>query len=148
MGGPLLQQRLLVASVLWASINFVALYGTVLVLWASPWVQGALASGWLLTVAAGILTGAGRRTEATRPKSNYLELFAKIAVHVFVAGLLILVSLLVHVLIDKPPDYWATRTDPTAWPTQQVPKIADPTTHGRGSPMMSSEERYRGPTAT
>src|SRR5262249_19952176 len=59
--------RLLIAAGVWTSVNLVALYGTALVLWASPWAVAMLTSGWLLTVAGGVLAGGSKRTEATRP---------------------------------------------------------------------------------
>jgi patatin-like phospholipase len=112
--------RLLIAAAVWASVNLVALFGTAVVIWAGPWVKLALGSGWLLTIAGGVLAGGGKRTEATRPKNSALELFARFAFHVFVFGLLILVSLLVHAAIDNPPQY--ENAEDEAWPMRIEPQ--------------------------
>ena len=112
--------RLLLAALFWLSVNLVGLYGTALVLWAGPGVRTALASGWLLTVAGGVLAGGSRRTEARRPQKSRLELLARIAPHVFVAGLLVGVSLLIRGLVDEPPR-WEDAPE-TVWPRNLDPK--------------------------
>jgi hypothetical protein len=91
------------AAVIWAAVNVVALYGTALVLWAGPSVQTALGSAWLLTVAGGVLAGNSETTGAPRPQNIFREYVARGSLPVFVIGIFILVSLLVHKVIDKPP---------------------------------------------
>src|SRR5262249_29622810 len=47
------------------------------------------------------------------------EWFAKIAFHVFLVGVLVLVSLLVHAFIDNPPRF--ENAEAEAWPTRLEP---------------------------
>jgi hypothetical protein len=117
--------RLLVAAALWLAVNLVALYGTALVLWAGPRVGAALGSGWLLTVATGVLAGRGPRTGARVPRNRALEWLARLAPSVFLAGLLIAVSLLLHIVIDHTPQWrkadekiWLQQTEPERPPTR------------------------------
>jgi hypothetical protein len=96
------------AAAAWAAVNLIALYGTVLVLWASPWVKAAPCSGWFLTVALGVLAGGSEGTGTGRPVNVYQERLARWSLPVFVVGILILVALLVHVAIDKTPTFVLT----------------------------------------
>jgi hypothetical protein len=111
---------LLVAAGMWTVINVLALYGTALVLWAGPWVQFALGSGWLLTVIGGVLAGSSDRTGAPRPQDIVRDVMARGSLYVFVVGILIIVSLLVHVAVDKPPEF--DLVDDSIAPSRQVPK--------------------------
>ena len=128
--------RLLVAALIWLSVNLVALYGTALVLWAGPWMGAALGSGWLLTVIAGVVAGKGSRTDATQPEGSLREWLARLAPHVFIAGLLVGVSVLIHWIIDNPPNWRAA--SPTVWPVQLEPDIP---------PTRITTTRVRGPAA-
>ena len=117
--------RLLMAALVWLSVNLVALYGTAVVLWAGPWVQAALASGWLATVWAGLVAGRSPRTRATESSKGALEWLAWLAPHIFVAGLLVGVSVLLHLFLDSPPRWqeasatvWPHRRDPERPPTR------------------------------
>jgi hypothetical protein len=114
--------RLLYAAVAWAVINSVALYGTALVLWAGPWVQFALGSGWLLTVAGGVLAGGGDGTDGRRSQGTYRDVFARLSLPVFVVGIFIIVSLLVHFAVDKPPEF--DLGDESIAPSRNEPKYA------------------------
>jgi hypothetical protein len=117
--------RLLMVAAVWMSVNLVALYGTALVLWAGPWVQTALASGWAFTVLSGVLAGASARTDGGQQGFSYLDLLARFALHVFVAGIFILVSLLVHVALDNAPEL--DLGNEVVWPYRYEP--AQPETH-------------------
>jgi hypothetical protein len=112
--------RLMRAGLIWLSVNLVALYGTALVLWAGPWLQTILASGWVATVAGGVLAGNSGRTGGVPARRSLPELLARVAPYVFVAGVLIGVSLLVHVIIDHPPNWDAADDD--AWPQRPQPE--------------------------
>jgi len=96
---------LLTAALGWAAVNLLALYGTALVLWAGPWVRTALASGWLLTVAAGIFAGSSERTGPQPTKNPFRDLAARVAFPVFSVGIFTFISLMVHAAVDKPPTF-------------------------------------------
>jgi hypothetical protein len=140
--------QLLAAAAVWTSWNFVALYGTALILWATPWVKTLLASGWLATVAAGVLSGAGSKTGEPGQQGSFRELYVRLAFHVFVAGILILVSLLVHVLVDNPPQYekageavWPWRLEPEHSPTE-VNQVRTSTPGGIGQESVRYDKRF------
>jgi hypothetical protein len=111
---------LLATSAAWAAVNLIALYGAPLLWWASPGVKTALASGWLLTLIAGVLAGSSQRTGAIPPKYAYSELVARFAPPIFVVGIFVLVSLLLHAAIDTPPK--ADLTSEGIWPYQYEPE--------------------------
>jgi hypothetical protein len=98
-----LSARLLLASAAWVSVNLVALYATPLVLWAGPWTQAILASGWLLTLAGGVLAGSSARTGAQQSPNIYREWLARLSLPVFVVGIFVLISLLLQVVLDNRP---------------------------------------------
>src|SRR5262249_20891526 len=105
---------LLAGAAAWTAANLVGLYGTPFVMWASPWILTALTSGWLLALAAGILAGSGARTGAQRPSNLFRELVARLALSVFAVGVVILISLLLHVTFDNPPNFESL--DEANWP--------------------------------
>src|SRR5262249_1418868 len=92
---------LLRAAAAWAAINAIALYGTVLVLWAAPWVKAVLGSGWLLTVALGVLAGGSEATGTGRGVVR--DHIARWSLPVFVVGIFVIIAILVHAVIDAPP---------------------------------------------
>ncbi len=96
--------RILMTAGWWAAVNLIALYGTVFVLWASPWVKTALGSGWLLTMVAGILAGRGESTGSNRSTNQLREFLARLALPIFVVGVFVLTSLMLHEVFDNPPD--------------------------------------------
>jgi hypothetical protein len=106
----------------WILLNVIALYATPLVLWAGPWVQAILASGWLLTMVGGVLAGSGSRTGAKEPINTYRELFVLLSPSVFAIGILVLVSLLLHFAIDTRPDF--RLADQSIWPFRYEPDPA------------------------
>jgi hypothetical protein len=140
--------RVLIAATLWLSVNLIALYGTRVVLWASPWVGAALGSGWLITVIGGVLAGSGPHTGLRRPPNPALELLARIAPSVFMAGLLIAVSLLLHVLIDNPPRWheadelvWLRHRSPERPPTRVTISTTKGSADVPGGPQSKRDER-------
>ncbi|HTU19394.1 MAG TPA: patatin-like phospholipase family protein [Gemmataceae bacterium] len=95
--------RLLALAAVWLAVTLISLYAAPFILWAGPWIGTALGSGWLLTVGGGVLAGKGPATGNRRAINPYLDWIARIAPYIFVAGLLIGVSLLLHVSLDCPP---------------------------------------------
>lgn len=112
--------RLLMIASGWVALHFVSLYGTSLVLWAGSWAQASLVSGWLLTVGCGVFTAFGPRTGPARPKNTLLDWFVRVTPSVFLVGFLILVSILIHTIIDKTP-LWERASD-TVWSRSVVPE--------------------------
>src|SRR4029077_7929559 len=86
----------------WGATFGVALLGPCLFFWAGYWGQLALGSGWLLTALAGVGAGHSART-GTGLNAKFLERVALVAPHVFIAGLIVTVALLVSVWVDNPP---------------------------------------------
>jgi hypothetical protein len=115
-----LAAQLLMIAVAWVAIHLIALYAIAFVLWAGPWLQGALGSGWVLTVASGVLAGSSNRTGGLRSKPFFLDRLARFSLYVFVAGIFVLVSLLVHVALDNPPKLLSS--DEVDWPYQDQPQ--------------------------
>ena len=109
------------AAGIWVSVNLVALYGTTLVLWAGPWTRTALASGWLLTVAGGVLAGRSPSTGDPGRSNSLLAWLARLAPHVFVVGILVAVSLLIHLILDNPPR--SRDADETVWTSEAEPPL-------------------------
>jgi len=111
---------LMIFGVVWISVNFVAIYATALVLWADPFVQTAIGSGWLFTVLGGVWAGRSANTGAKKSGNRPLDWLANLAPTVFVAGLLIGMALLLHMVFDRPPNWeraaqtaeWTRRTEP------------------------------------
>jgi hypothetical protein len=99
--------RLVILALIWLSVTGVALYGTVLVIQAEPWLQLALGSGWLLTTVAGVLGGKSSATGNGSGQNRLVEWLAYLAPHLFLAGFIIVVSLLISVVIDNKPDWRA-----------------------------------------
>jgi hypothetical protein len=141
-----LAARLLMVAAAWASVNLVSLYATALVLWSGPWVRAALASGWVLTVATGVLAAGSPRTDGKPRRPSYLDGLARLSLHVFVAGVFVLVSLLVHWAVDKPPNFdpndqtfWPYRTEPEQAPFQVIVDRPDPA----GVPTVLTKREFR-----
>lgn len=101
--------RILILATLWVGVNLVALYGTVLVIWVGPETRALLGSGWLLTVIGGILAGSSSQTGQPRRSAPFLEAIARLTPVVFVVGILVGVSLLLHGAVDGDIDTEAIR---------------------------------------
>jgi hypothetical protein len=125
---------LMIFAVTWVFVNLVAIYATAAVLWAGPWARAALGSGWLLTVVGGALAGSTSRTGPLKASGGPLDWLALAAPPVFVAGLLVGVSLLLHVLLDVPPNWehgletaeWARVSEPPYPPIRVTETKAGP----------------------
>ena len=111
---------LMIFAVLWMSVNVVAIYATAVVIWAGPWLQAVLGSGWLFTVLGGVFAGGTAGTGGRKPSNTLLDLFARLAPAVFVAGLLVGVSLLIHALMDSAPN-WERAMDTADWMRRNEP---------------------------
>lgn len=88
----------------WMLLNVVAAYGP---LWSAmllnyPWRGITIGGGWIATTVAGLLAGKSGSTGDKRVKgagSKALEIVARIAPFVFIAGLLVAVSTALHLII-------------------------------------------------
>jgi hypothetical protein len=106
-------------ALLWLLVMLISLYATPAVIWADPVVQVALGSGWLLTVATGVLAAGSARTDAQRPRRTLAEWFARLAPPVFLVGILLSVSLLIPLVLDSQPNWnvaaeivWVKQSEP------------------------------------
>jgi hypothetical protein len=106
--------RLMIYASVWMSINLIAIYATALVIWSGPWMQTALASGWVVTVLGGVFASQSPGTGAQKPTNSTLDWLARLAPMVFVIGLLIAISLATHALLDTPPN-WERGLDTLDW---------------------------------
>jgi hypothetical protein len=103
LGGSLLTASLF----FWTPLWIVVLYGPFLEFVATPWLKTLLASGWLLSTLGGILAGKSSRTGGPGDDRR-LELLARSAAYVFVAGFVILLSLGLRIgLFQLTKDYSA-----------------------------------------
>jgi hypothetical protein len=136
--------KLMIWAAVWMFVNLVAIYATALIIWASPWARAALGSGWLLTVAGGVLAGATPRTDGLKPRRGPLDWLALLAPPVFVVGLLVGVSLLLHALLDTPPN-WERGLDTADWMRREEPphpavRVSDTTRSFWGLPLKERLE--------
>jgi hypothetical protein len=97
--------RLLWYSTAWLVIFYVSLYATSNLIWAGPWIQTAVSSGWLFTVIGGVLAGGSQRTGGGAEPNPFLDRFARIAPMVFLIGIIVGISLLLPFLVDDHPDW-------------------------------------------
>ncbi|MES2758593.1 MAG: patatin-like phospholipase family protein [Pseudomonadota bacterium] len=83
----------------WLALVSVSLYAPALLAWVHAqsrgWASAAMGSAWVGTTVAGLLLGRGAAT-GQKDSSRALEFVAAIAPYVFCAGLLFLVSAMVH----------------------------------------------------
>jgi hypothetical protein len=137
--------RLVILALIWLSVHLVALYGTVLVMQAEPWLQVALGSGWLLTTVLGVLGGKGSATGAGGGQNRLVEWMAYLAPHLFLVGFIIVVSLLISIVIDNQPDWRAApestwhRLPDTALPAVQI-TVSTTTGGGGKGPVEQRQE--------
>jgi hypothetical protein len=129
--------RLMMFAAIWMVVNLIAIYATAGVLWVGVWVRIALASGWFASVIGGVAVAGGSRTSAVREGTSALDWVALLVPSVFIAGLLIGLSLFMHVVLDSPPNWqfstvgfdWMRRDEPTHPPiriTHTKEKDLDP----------------------
>ncbi|HEY7312336.1 MAG TPA: hypothetical protein VH643_23430 [Gemmataceae bacterium] len=133
--------RLLAAAAVWLVVTGVALFAPPLVLWAGPWLGAALGSGWLGTVIAGVFAGRGPRTGDPNGGFNPLEWLTRLAPSLFLAGLLVLISLVLHWTLDNRPNWRAA--DERIWLRQSAPerppiRVIASQTSEQGKPASSS----------
>jgi hypothetical protein len=105
----------------WMIIAVSAVYGPMWVAWASShatWTTLAGVAGWVATVAGGLFAGnsgsTGGRSEGATATAK--EVLARIAPFVFIAGVLLAVSWVIHLIINLNggADWWATPSEPVA----------------------------------
>ena len=94
---------LLICTAIWALLFATAIYSPLGVLWLSGWlkVKISMIAGWAATTVYGVLAGKSPKTSG-KNGSRGLELVAKIAPYVFIAGTLVLISYGIHVVPAKP----------------------------------------------
>jgi hypothetical protein len=103
----------------WMIINVAAIYGpqwsAMLFSWKDPWKGIWAAAGWLGTTVGGLLAGSSGATGGKGDKgigAKALEVVARIAPFVFIAGLLISVSTVLHLIITTNSGLtWSGATD-------------------------------------
>ena len=96
--------------VAWGVFVGFSLFGHSLVAWFGTYTTKAVGlGGWIATTVAGLLAGKSSHTaSATSEKSskfNALEIVARVAPYVFIAGLLLIVSWLADVTFEKAQSY-------------------------------------------
>jgi hypothetical protein len=103
------------ACLAWAAIFVISVFGPYwisLLLIASTGTAFAAAGGWIGTTVAGILSGKSARTTGETENSSgmrlALEWVGRIAPGVFMVGLLLLISAVVHQVIARVAHYWAS----------------------------------------
>jgi hypothetical protein len=100
----------------WMVLTVAAVYGPWFVSWivrAHPWTAVSAAGGWLGTVASGLFAGRSNSTSGVareKPgKSRLLEVVARVAPFVFIAGLLIGVATLLNkIVFINSGETWST----------------------------------------
>jgi hypothetical protein len=122
----------------WMVINLAASYGpqwSAILLHANTWKGVTIGSGWVGTIIAGLFAGKSGSTSGTSGKgagAKAMELLAAVAPFIFIAGLLVGVSTLLHLVIainsDLPccgvvqlqKDHWKLLTDASLGVTMAV----------------------------
>jgi hypothetical protein len=103
----------------WMVIAVSAVYGPPLVDWAfshATWTTLSGVAGWVATVAGGLFAGnsgsTGGRTEGAAATAK--EVLARVAPFVFIAGVLLAVSYVIHLVIrlNGAPDWWLVTSEP------------------------------------
>lgn len=90
----------------WTTVFAAAILGPILLIWTGyqltgMWTWGALAA-WVATVAAGVLSGSSSKTAASDGRRrNILNGVAAIAPPVFIVGIILLASLILHLAIRQ-----------------------------------------------
>ena len=105
----------------WMVIAVSAVYGPLFLAWAfshATWTTISGAAGWAATVAGGLLAGNSESTggRAGGAVATAKEVLARVAPFVFIAGVLLAVSYVIHLIINLNGgvDWWATPSEPVA----------------------------------
>jgi len=88
---------MLTAGLLWMTFFGVSLYGPLLLMWMGSKIAAGGLLGWMATTIGGVLGGKSARTNG-KSSGKMLDWFLRIAPIVFIAGLMLLVSLGVHLV--------------------------------------------------
>lgn len=94
---------LLIWTLTWLGVALIGLFGAILVVILGLWVASAVGSGWVLSTVTGVLVGRQESREAERPPW-WRRLIVALAPQVFIVGLLVLVSLGVHMVLAPPAE--------------------------------------------
>jgi hypothetical protein len=105
----------------WMIFAVSAVYGPLGIAWASShatWATMSGVAGWVATVAGGLFAGNSGSTGG-RPEgavASAKEALARVAPFVFIAGVLLAVSYVIHMIINLNggADWWATPSEPIA----------------------------------
>jgi Patatin-like phospholipase len=102
------------------AIGVAAVFGPwwILLLFKMHWAAGSAVTGWVGTVASGLLAGKSSRTSGTDGTSPKLELLAKAAGFLFIAGAMLAVATLLYVLLVNIGTDDVISSD-SYWPTLQ-----------------------------
>lgn len=92
---------LLIWTVTWLGVALIGLYGAILLVILGVGITSAVGSGWLLSTITGVLVGRRESREPERPPW-WRRLIVALAPQLFIVGLLVLVSLGVHVILAPP----------------------------------------------
>ncbi len=107
----------LMFALVWLALFGISIYGPVAVVWAQNWMVGTGVTGWLISTVSGVWLGSSEKTGSEK-SNQWLDIVARIAPHVFIAGLLVLLAAGFH---------YATATVPDYYPDTPFPDIADDT---------------------
>ncbi|HEX2252278.1 MAG TPA: hypothetical protein VHQ65_03315 [Thermoanaerobaculia bacterium] len=94
---------LLIWALSWVGLVLVAFFGPLALVILGTEIAAALGSGWLLSTLGGVLVGRRASREA-EPPSWWRRAVVAVAPQIFIVGLLALIALGVHVLLDPPAD--------------------------------------------
>jgi hypothetical protein len=97
-----LSALMMISSLFWLSASAIILYLPAAILSTGGWSRTILASGWVLSTAAGILLGRPLPIRRKSRQGKSLATFAGLAPPIFVAGLLGLVALFASWLLNMP----------------------------------------------
>jgi RimJ/RimL family protein N-acetyltransferase len=140
--------RLLSHAAFWLAFYLVALYAVPLVLWMGPYLRAILTSGWILSVVAGVMAGGSAKTGLARSKNGFLETVAWLGPYLFLGGLLIGVSIVLHNAVDDVPrwqdadeEVWARRLDPPIpFVSDTLSKVSDDLSQEKGHEKTDKEK--------
>ena len=90
-------------AVVWLLVCGIALFGVPLLILGGSVVQMVLGAGWLTTSIGGVLAGRSPST-GDGHTNRVLDVFTRVAPYIFVIGLAFLLSALISVLLDNPPN--------------------------------------------
>ncbi len=134
---------LLIYSAWYLIVVGVVLFGGWLLIQMGPMVRAVLGVGWMTAALGGVFAGHSPRTGGAGP--SRLDLVAKIAPYIFLAGLAFVLSGLVSLLVDNKPNWENARAEarvtktPDDTPPTKVTKVTKKSTKGTEAEIQSKE---------